>query len=133
MSEMALSIRDVYKRFGRVEALRGLSFDVPRGAFFGLFGRNGAGKTTTLAIAAGALLRDAGHVTVLGDSFGYEPAMATKARLAYVAGHLTLYESMTCAEHIRYVSQFYPSWDAEREAELADALKGRAQPCQTRL
>jgi ABC-2 type transport system ATP-binding protein len=54
------------KRFGRVEAVAGISFAVPRGTIFGLLGRNGAGKTTTLECCIGIGRPTAGTVRVLG-------------------------------------------------------------------
>jgi ABC-2 type transport system ATP-binding protein len=122
MSDDALAIRDLTKAYGRVHALRGLSFSVPRGAFFGLFGRNGAGKTTTLDIVTGLLPRDSGHVTLLGEPLRLEPSPETKARFAYVAGHLQLYEWMTCREHLDFVAEFYPTWDRARMKELLRLL-----------
>ncbi len=62
----AILLEGVKKRFGAVEALRGVSFTVPSGSIVGLLGPNGAGKTTTLKIIAGLLRRDAGRVSVLG-------------------------------------------------------------------
>ena len=58
MADAALEVHGLHKRYSSVQALRGLSFTVPRGAFFGLFGRNGAGKKTALDIASGLLTRD---------------------------------------------------------------------------
>ncbi len=63
---MAVRVRGLSKRFGHVQAVRGLNLDVPRGCFFGLVGPNGAGKTTTLAMATGLLRPDAGSVHVEG-------------------------------------------------------------------
>ena len=61
-----LSFRNVYKRFKRIEALRGASFEIPRGSIAGLLGPNGAGKTTSIKISLGLLRRDRGEVEVLG-------------------------------------------------------------------
>lgn len=56
----------VVKRYGAFEALRGVTFSIPKGAIAGLLGPNGSGKTTTIKIAAGLLRRDGGRVSVLG-------------------------------------------------------------------
>lgn len=123
MPSNVLTVEALEKRYGSVEALRGLSFNVPEGAFFGLFGRNGAGKTTTLDIVTGLLARDAGRVTVLGEEMKVEPEPETKARFGYVAGHLQLYDWMTSREHIEFVSKFYPTWDSDRERQLRDMFR----------
>ena len=63
----AIEFRDVRKRYGRTQALDGLSFQVSSGSICGLVGSNGAGKTTTMAIAGGALLRYQGDISILGE------------------------------------------------------------------
>jgi ABC-2 type transport system ATP-binding protein len=118
VEESALVVECLHKRYGRVEALRGLTFSVPGGAFFGLFGRNGAGKTTTLDVVTGLLARDSGRVRLLGEELRVEPEPATKARFGYVAGHLQLYDWMTCREHIDFLARFYSTWDKDREEQL---------------
>jgi ABC-type multidrug transport system ATPase subunit len=66
VSEAAVRIESVTKRFGDVRALDGVSFTVPRGTIFGLLGPNGAGKTTLFSIMAHFLHANAGRVEVLG-------------------------------------------------------------------
>ncbi len=61
-----VSIKGLSKSFGRVQALRDVSFDVPAHSVFGLLGPNGAGKTTLFSVIAGFLKKDAGTVEVLG-------------------------------------------------------------------
>ncbi|HEX4872306.1 MAG TPA: ABC transporter ATP-binding protein [Nevskiaceae bacterium] len=62
----ALVVEDIYKSYGQLEALRGVSFRIPRGEFFGLLGPNGAGKSTLISIVAGLTRASAGRVAVLG-------------------------------------------------------------------
>lgn len=62
----AVSVRHLTKRFPRVTALDGVSFDIPTGSLFGLLGPNGAGKTTLFSVAAGFLRPTDGSVEVLG-------------------------------------------------------------------
>ncbi len=122
-TEPVLSVSNLYKSYGAVEALRGLSFEVPRGAFYGLFGRNGAGKTTTLDCVTGLLGRDHGIVRLFGDEFGLEPEPATKQRFAYVGGHIQLYDWMALDEHIDFVGGFYEAWDAARCERLLEYFR----------
>jgi ABC-2 type transport system ATP-binding protein len=65
-STAALSITGVAKAYGPVQALKGLSFDIQPGEFFGLLGPNGAGKSTLISIISGLIRADAGTVSVLG-------------------------------------------------------------------
>jgi len=64
---VSLRIDGLHKRFGRVTALNGLTFEVPRGEIFGFLGANGAGKTTTMRIALGVLAADRGEILWNGE------------------------------------------------------------------
>jgi len=66
MAEVALSIRELAKRYGSVEAVRGISLDVAVGEIFGLIGPNGAGKSTTLECVLGLCTPDSGSILVRG-------------------------------------------------------------------
>lgn len=66
MTEAAIAVRDLVKRFGNVTAVDGISFTVAQGAVFGLLGRNGAGKTTTLETCIGLTVPTSGSVRVAG-------------------------------------------------------------------
>ncbi len=66
MPEAAIAVRDLVVRFGTLEAVRGVSFEVRPGTIFGLLGRNGAGKTTTLETCIGLTAPTSGSVRVLG-------------------------------------------------------------------
>ncbi len=65
-SQPLLSVRGVSRSFGKVEAVKSVSFDVEPGQVFGFIGPNGAGKTTTMRIIATLDLPDAGDVYVGG-------------------------------------------------------------------
>ena len=67
MSESAVSVQGLTKRFAKVIALNEVSFDVPTGSVYGLLGPNGAGKTTLFSIAAGFLKKSGGSIHVLGQ------------------------------------------------------------------
>jgi len=66
MSVNAVEIRALHKRYGALEALRGIDFDIRRGEFFGLLGPNGAGKSTLISIMAGLTRATGGSVAILG-------------------------------------------------------------------
>jgi ABC-2 type transport system ATP-binding protein len=63
----AVSVEGLHKRYGGLEALRGISFEIREGEVFSLLGPNGAGKTTTIEILEGYRSRDGGDVSVLGS------------------------------------------------------------------
>ena len=62
----AVSIVDVVKHFGSLQALAGVSLDIAQGEFFGLLGPNGAGKTTLISSLAGLIRPDSGTIKVMG-------------------------------------------------------------------
>jgi ABC-2 type transport system ATP-binding protein len=65
-ADPVIRVRGLTKRYGDVEAVAGIDFEVARGEIFGLLGPNGAGKTTTVEILEGLRQPDAGEVSVLG-------------------------------------------------------------------
>jgi ABC-2 type transport system ATP-binding protein len=71
-----VTVRDLRKRYGDIEAVRGISFDVLQGEAFGLLGPNGAGKTTTVEILEGLRKADGGDAIVDGIDVSKEPAKA---------------------------------------------------------
>ena len=74
MSENAIVVDGLRKRFGNVVALDGINLDVPAGAVFGLLGPNGAGKTTIVRVLATVLRPDGGRAEVFGQDVVREPA-----------------------------------------------------------
>jgi ABC-2 type transport system ATP-binding protein len=74
MSENAIVVGGLRKRFGNVVALDGINLDVPAGAVFGLLGPNGAGKTTIVRVLATVLRPDGGRAEVFGQDVVREPA-----------------------------------------------------------
>ena len=82
MSDLAIDIRNVVKRYDQHVAVRDLSLQIPRGSVYGLLGPNGAGKTTTIRMILDIILPDAGSISIFGrpntesgilDKVGYLP------------------------------------------------------------
>jgi ABC-2 type transport system ATP-binding protein len=93
----AITVRGLRKRYGGLEAVRGIDFEVQAGEVFGLLGPNGAGKTTTVEILEGYRTRDAGEVTVLG----FDPGRAQRAfreRIGVVLQQSELWPQLTVRE-----------------------------------
>jgi ABC-2 type transport system ATP-binding protein len=104
----AISVRDLRKSYGTLEAVRGIDFDVERGEVFGLLGPNGAGKTTTVEILEGYRKRDGGSVEVLGT----DPALAGSSwreQIGVVLQSSAMYETLTTAESLRLFAGYYSS------------------------
>ena len=77
----AIIVRGLTKRYGELDAVAGIDFEVDAGEVFGLLGPNGAGKTTTVEILEGYRARTAGAVSVLGHDPGDRPAGAHAGRI----------------------------------------------------
>jgi ABC-2 type transport system ATP-binding protein len=102
----AIVVRELRKSYGRVDALRGISFDVTEGEIFGLLGPNGAGKTTTVEILEGYRGRDAGEATVLGYDPGEAPR-ALRERIGVVLQQSELSPQLTVRETHRLFAGYY--------------------------
>src|SRR3954469_1047968 len=105
--EPAISVRDLRKSYGPVEAIRGVSFEVGRGEVFGLLGPNGAGKTSTVEILEGYRERTGGEVTVLGFDPG-EADLELKRRVGIVLQSVGFYPRATVRESLEQMAGFYP-------------------------
>jgi ABC-type multidrug transport system ATPase subunit len=107
---------ELRKTYGRVEALRGLSLQVPAGSIYGFLGRNGAGKTTTLKILLGMARPTGGTARVFGlAADAPEPSVAIRRRTGFVGEEKDLYDQMTVARMIRFTAAFFPRWSADLE------------------
>ncbi|HEX9890620.1 MAG TPA: ABC transporter ATP-binding protein [Actinomycetota bacterium] len=104
----AISVQDLRKRYADVEAVRGISFEVPDGSVFALLGPNGAGKTTTVEICEGFRSRTSGRVQVLGHDPVTGPR-ALKARIGIVLQSTGVDLYLTVAETIELYRRYYPN------------------------
>lgn len=120
-TEPALRLNDVRLRYGRVQALDGLSLDARAGEIYGFLGRNGAGKTTTLRVLMGIVGADSGEIDVLGQRVKRIP-VALKRRIGYVSQEQTFYPWMTAKQLGRFVAAFYPTWDGQEFTRLLNLL-----------
>jgi len=110
----ALQIDNVSKDFGRIIALRGITFSVAPGEFVSILGRNGAGKTTLLNIISGVSKPSEGSVQL----FGSDPSdRQNKAKLAVISHEMFLYENLTAVENLEYYSRIYNVPDASQRID----------------
>ena len=117
-TEIALGLHNLSRRFGEVEAVRGLSFEVKRGELFGVVGPDGAGKTTTLRMLAGVLPPTTGDAEVLGISVARDPE-GVKPHIAYMSQRFGLYTDLTVRENIEFYADLYRVPKAERPDRIA--------------
>jgi len=111
----SVSVRELTKRYGPVEAVRGVSFEVAAGEIFGLLGPNGAGKTTTLECLLGLRRPDSGTISVDGIDAVAQPELA-KERVGAQLQAATLQDKITPRQALKFFASFY------REPATVDGL-----------
>jgi ABC-2 type transport system ATP-binding protein len=117
----AIAVVDLVKTYGRVKALDGVSFELPRGSFTALLGLNGAGKSTLMQILTGLFAADSGRVTVDGLSLSENP-VAVLARLGIVFQQPSLDLDLTVAQNLAYFAGLQGLTGARRAAAIEGAL-----------
>jgi ABC-2 type transport system ATP-binding protein len=106
MNQPALIISDLYKSFGAVQAVRGVSFQAARGEVLSLLGPNGAGKSTTISMISGLLRPDGGDVSVMGHSIRANPR-AARASIGVVPQDIALYADLSARENLVFWGRMY--------------------------
>jgi ABC-2 type transport system ATP-binding protein len=104
--KVALRVEGVSKRYGEMEAVADVSFDVRQGEIFGLLGLNGAGKTTLISILATERRPSSGDALVLGHSIRDE-RQAVRQLIGVAPQDLALYPMLTAAENLRFFGRIY--------------------------
>ena len=100
-----IEVEGLYKRYGAVPAVDGVSFVAPDGKVTGLVGANGAGKTTTLGMICGVVKPDAGTIRI--DGAASATSIDTRRRVGVLHDHKGLYSRLTARENIRYFGQLH--------------------------
>jgi ABC-2 type transport system ATP-binding protein len=115
--EEAITAHRVSKRFGRTEALRSVSFSIPRGAVYALVGENGAGKTTLIKLMMNILRPTAGQIRVLGTD-SHDLTGKSFCEIGYVSENQQMADWTTVGGMLDYFRGFYPQWDRDLERRL---------------
>ena len=129
LEEYAIEVRDLHKRYGDYEAVRGIDIAVRRGEVFGLLGPNGAGKTTTVEILEGYRQRSSGEVSVLGHDPASRPH-ELRTRIGIVLQSGGIYGHLTPREALRHWAGFYPQ---PRDVAEVLALAGLLEKADVRI
>jgi ABC-2 type transport system ATP-binding protein len=109
----AIRVQDLRKRYGALDVLRGISFEVGDGEIFGLIGPDGAGKTSTFQILAGVMEATDGVVEIFG-----RPAREARSHTGYLTQAFSLYPDLSVSENIRYAGnlRYVPPDDISERA-----------------
>jgi sodium transport system ATP-binding protein len=99
-----IKVEAIHKSFGKVHAVRGVSFDAPDGKITGLLGPNGAGKSTTLRVLYTVLKPDEGYATIDGADVVTD-SLAARSRIGALPHGAGLYPHLTARENIAYFAR----------------------------
>jgi ABC-2 type transport system ATP-binding protein len=112
-----IETHELTRRYGRTDAVQGLTLAVPTGSVFALLGPNGAGKTTTIKVLMNLLRPTRGSAHILGvDS--RQLTERERAQIGYVSENQELPLWMTVRQLLDYCRPFYPTWDRDLERTL---------------
>jgi ABC-2 type transport system ATP-binding protein len=131
MTDYAIEVHNLTKRFGSFTAVDGVSFHVKRGEVFGFLGANGAGKSTTIRMLCGLLQPTSGTALVGGYDIR-EQTEKVKLTIGYMSQRFSLYDDLTVEQNIRFYGGVYGLRNSrlnermEWVLKMAD-LKGREQ------
>lgn len=121
VAEPAIEAIDLVRRFGKVEAVSGVSFGVAQGEFFALLGPNGAGKTTTLQMLTTLLKPTSGSASVFGHDIG-KAAARVRSSLGMVFQEPALDDRLTALENLEIHGALYRIPPREVRARAGEAL-----------
>ncbi|MBS6397538.1 MAG: ABC transporter ATP-binding protein [Clostridiales bacterium] len=119
MSGILIQCQDVWKSYGKKEALRGLDLKLESGKIVGLLGPNGSGKTTFIKILTGLLRPEQGTVLIDGE----EPGVYTKSIVSYLPDRPYFSDWMRVTDLLNLFEDFYEDFDRNRAEEMCRVLQ----------
>ncbi len=119
---IAISARDLARRFGAKYAVAGIDLDVPQAQIYGFLGPNGSGKSTTIRMLCGLLVPTRGTVAVLGHSVPRD-AEILRRKLGYMTQRFSLWDDLTVVENLEFMARVYGLDRATRRARTADRMR----------
>jgi len=129
----AIEIKDFFKRYGTIDAVKGINLSVEKGGLFGLIGPDGAGKTTVMRAVCTLLLPDEGSIHVNGLDTKKD-VMKIRSQLGYMPQRFSLYQDLTVAQNLRFFADLFQVPLKEQESRLADLYQfSRLEPFKNRL
>lgn len=128
--EYAVTVCDVTKRYGQVEALRGVSLSVNPGELFGIIGPDGAGKTSLFRILTTLLLADRGKAMVCGLDV-VKDYKAIRERVGYMPGRFSLYQDLTVEENLNFFATVFHT-TIEENYDLVKDIYQQIEPFRKR-
>lgn len=122
MNPSVVFVEDLWKNYAETEAVRGLTFEISRGEFFGLLGPNGAGKTTTIGILSGLIKPSRGRISIDGFDLFSKP-MEAKAKLGLVPQSFALYPTLNARDNLIFFGRMYGLKGKRLKERIASVLE----------
>jgi ABC-2 type transport system ATP-binding protein len=126
-----VNVQNLVKSYGKIQAVKGISFTIDKGEIFGLIGPNGAGKTTTLQVIATILQINEGSVEVMGFDAEKRPEEVRKL-ISYLPEDAGAYKNLTGRRYLEFIANFFDSKDTQKMvdygieiADLSDRINDR--------
>jgi ABC-2 type transport system ATP-binding protein len=116
-----VEISNLWVKYGSVEAVRGISFKIPRGEVFGFIGPNGAGKSSTIRVLATLQQPTSGWAKIDGIEVREDPT-ALRRKIGYMPDSFGLYEDLTVREYLHFFAAAYDLPEANRQRLIDDVL-----------
>ena len=116
-----LEVKNLKKSFGDFEAVKGISFTVPKGEVLGFLGPNGAGKSTTMRMITGFLPPSAGTAVICGHDISADPIGAKKC-LGYLPEAAPSYRQMVVEEYLRFIAEIRGFRGADAKRRVDDVI-----------
>ncbi|TCT15560.1 ABC-2 type transport system ATP-binding protein [Natranaerovirga pectinivora] len=117
-----LTIKNLYKSYGKFLALDNLNLEIKRGEIFGFVGPNGAGKTTTMRIVSGLLKADSGEVYVDGVN-AMRDTKALKEKIGYMPDFFGVYDNLKAIEYLEFYASIYKIVGSDARQICLDLLE----------
>jgi ABC-2 type transport system ATP-binding protein len=119
---MILETHDLWKRFGRHVALKGVNLKVPEGSAYALIGANGAGKSTLIKILANLMTASRGESRILGVATE-RLGKSELAEIGYVSENQRMPSRLTVREYLDYLRPFYRAWNVVLERQTLERFQ----------
>jgi ABC-2 type transport system ATP-binding protein len=119
---LAVDVRDLRVKYGRLEAVKGITLEIPPGEVFGFIGPNGAGKSSTIRVLATLQPKFEGRARIMGLDIRSKPHLV-REKIGYVPDFFGVYEDLTAREYLHFFAAAYRLPVSKRKGIVDDVLQ----------